>query len=149
MVTTVGTESRYADLLTSLVQLEHDAIAAYESTVERLDDAAAKAEIEKFRGDHLRHMEELTGLAREAGVTPPEEGDMKRMLTTGKVAMADLAGDGAILRAMKTNEDDTVTAYERAKDHDDAPPAAREVFARALADEERHRAWMDSAASAR
>ena len=47
-------------------------------------------------------------------IEAPSEGDSKQMLTTGKVALASLMGDGAILAAMKTNEDDTVTAYERA-----------------------------------
>ena len=53
-------------------------------------------------------------MARETGAEAPTEGDMKQMLTTGKIALADMMGDAAILRAMKTNEDDTVAAYERA-----------------------------------
>ena len=39
---------------------------------------------------------------------------MKAILTQGKVVLADMFGDSAILKAMKTNEDDTVTAYDRA-----------------------------------
>jgi hypothetical protein len=35
--------------------------------------------------------------------------------------VAGLMRDKAILQAMKTNEDDTNTAYERAVKHDDAP----------------------------
>ena len=39
---------------------------------------------------------------------------MKALLTKGKVVIAGLMGDEAILQAMRTNEADTNTAYERA-----------------------------------
>ena len=71
---------------------------------------------------------------------------MKQMLTTGKIVLADIMGDGAILKAMKTNEDDTVTAYERASRHPDAMPESKAFFMKAHADEERHRAWMETTA---
>jgi hypothetical protein len=38
------------------------------------------------------------------GRTPPKEGDMKPLLTKGKVVIAGLMGDEAILRVMRTNE---------------------------------------------
>ena len=72
---------------------------------------------------------------------------MKQVLTTGKIALANLMGDAAILKAMKTNEDDTVTAYERAARHDGAIPKSKAFFEKALADEQRHRAWMEQTAS--
>jgi rubrerythrin len=57
-------------------------------------------------------------------------------------------GDGAILSAMRSNEEDTVTAYERASRHAEATPEARAIFERAHADELRHRDWMSNASSA-
>jgi hypothetical protein len=71
---------------------------------------------------------------------------MKEMLTTGKIAMADLMGGGAILKAMKTDEDDTLLTHERAARRDDALPASRAFFEKALSDETRHREWMDRTA---
>lgn len=47
------------------------------------------------------------------------------VLTKGKVVLGGPMGDKAVLQAMKTNEDDTNTAYERA-----------------LGDERRQRDWM-------
>ncbi|HEV7433293.1 MAG TPA: ferritin-like domain-containing protein [Pseudorhizobium sp.] len=146
MVTMVGTESSIEKLVTNLIYLEHDAIAAYESTIERLDDKALSTQIAAFRQDHLQHLEVLHEMARELGIDAPTEGDMKQMLTTGKIALADLMGDAAILKAMKTNEDDTVTAYEKASQHQDAVPKSKAFFQKALADEQRHRAWMDTTA---
>lgn len=146
MATTVGNETAFDDLVANLILLEHDAIAAYESTVERLSDPSLSSHIESFRQDHLQHLEVLNEMARQAGIDAPVEGDMKQMLTTGKIAMADLLGDGAILKAMKTNEDDTVTAYERASSHSDVIPESRAFFEKALADERRHREWMQRTA---
>jgi rubrerythrin len=147
MVTTVGNESDIEDLVKDLIYLEHDAIAAYDSCIERLDNKALSAQIAIFKGDHLQHLHVLNEMARELGIEAPSEGDMKQMLTTGKIALADIFGDAAILKAMKTNEDDTVTAYERAIRHEDAIPASKAFFMKAHRDEERHRAWMETTAS--
>ncbi len=67
---------------------------------------------------------------------------MKSMLTTGKVKLAGLMGDKAIIQAMKTNEDDTNTAYERATKFKDAPPQVHATLERNREDERRHRDWM-------
>lgn len=146
MVTMVGNESSIEKLVTDLIYLEHDAIAAYNSCIERLDNKELSAQVALFKEDHLAHLRVLNEMARELGIAPPTEGDMKQMLTTGKIALADLMGDAAILKAMKTNEDDTVTAYERAIRHEDAIPASKAFFMKAHLDEERHRSWMSTAA---
>lgn len=146
MATTVGTEDQITGLVTNLVLLERDAIAAYESTIERLSDRALAEQVEAFRQDHMQHLSVLQEMAAETGADAPAEGDMKQILTTGKIALADLMGDGAILKAMKTNEDDTVTAYERAAAHPDAIPKSRAFFGKALADERRHREWFQRTA---
>jgi rubrerythrin len=148
MVTMVGNESTFEKLIQNLIYLEYDAIAAYESTIERLDDKTLSAQVETFRQDHLQHLSTLKEIAAEAGIEAPTEGDMKQMLTTGKIALADLLGDAAILKAMRTNEEDTVTAYERASQHEHAIPASKVFFATAHQDEVRHRAWFETTAKA-
>lgn len=148
MVTTTGNESTIQELVENLILLERDAIAAYESTIERLSDPALSEQVAEFLRDHIQHLEVLKEIASETGAPMPAEGDLKQMLTTGKVAMADLFGDGALLKAMKTNEDDTVTAYERASSHQDAIPKSKAFFEKALEDERRHRDWMQKTAEA-
>jgi rubrerythrin len=145
MPTTVGTETTAADLIKNLLILEHDAIAAYDSTIERLESAEYRQQIETFRRDHEAHVQELGRIADSMGINKPMEGDMKQWLTTGKVALADLAGDNAILKAMKTNEDDTVGAYQQALDNDITDAELRPLMEKGLADERRHRAWMETA----
>lgn len=146
MVTMVGNESDIKDLVKNLLYLEHDAIAAYDSCIERLDDKQLSAQIAAFKEDHLQHVQVLKAMASELGIEAATDGDMKQMLTTGKIALAGMMGDAAILKAMKTNEDDTVTAYERATRHEDAIPASKAFFMKAHQDEEKHRAWMETTA---
>lgn len=148
MVTTVGNEDNFTQLVTNLILLEHDAIAAYDSTIERLSGKELAEQVRQFREDHYQHLIVLTDMAHEASIDVPAEGDMKQMLTTGKIALADLMGDGAILKAMRTNEEDTVTAYERAASHPDAVEKSRAFFRKAHADELRHREWMQTTAEA-
>ncbi|WAJ30328.1 DUF2383 domain-containing protein [Antarcticirhabdus aurantiaca] len=148
MVTTVGTESTFEKMVENLLYLEHDAIAAYDKTIDKLDDPVAKQKIAEFKGDHERHVAELTRMAGALGVTPPTQGDAKQMLTTGKISLASLVGDRTVLKAMATNEIETKMAYDQAARNDAAPPEAQGFFRQAFADEDRHKAWMDSAAAA-
>src|SRR3954451_8456367 len=142
MVTTVGTESDLVTLLTDLVQLDFDAVDAYQAAIDRLDNPEWRATLASFRDDHLRHTAELGDALRGMGVTPPSGGDIKSMLTQGKVVMAGLVGDEAILRAMRTNEADTNTAYERAVQFPDLHTGIRAMLESNLADERRHCAWI-------
>jgi hypothetical protein len=96
----------------------------------------------RFKEDHLRHTAELGEALRGMGVTPPSGGDIKSMLTQGKVVMAGLVGDEAILRAMRTNEADTNTAYERAVQFPNTQAEIRDILEAGLADERRHCAWI-------
>lgn len=146
MVTMVSNESTIQDLVTNLIYLEYDAIAAYESCIERLYDNALAAKVAEFKADHDEHVLVLTEMSRQLGIEAPNGGNMKQMLTTGKIVIADMMGDAAMLKAMNTNEDDTVTAYERASRHPDAIPESKAFFMKAHQDEERHRSWMETIA---
>lgn len=145
MATLVGTEMTLQDLLKDLVRLDFDAAAAYQAAIDRLRKPAFKAAMRRFKADHLRHTRELSAYLRAMGHRPPRDGDMMQVLTTGKVVIAGLAGDTAILTAMRTNEDDTVTAYDRAVSHPDCPADAVRLLQRGDRDEHRHRAWIVSA----
>ena len=143
MVTMVGTERGFINMLGDLMALDQDAIAAYEAAISRIDDGGFRQTLQKFKADHDRHVTELRELIAHLGGAPSVGTGLKSMLTQGKVAMGALLGDKAILKAMKSNEDDTNTAYERALKHQDIETAAVPVLERGLADERRHRAWIE------
>jgi uncharacterized protein (TIGR02284 family) len=143
MVTTVGMETEVVDLLMDLIKLDYDAIDAYTSAVQKLKDQSLAEQMRSFRDDHERHTKNLRPFVQELGGKIPTSGDMKSLLTTGKVAIGALMGDKAILMAMKTNEDDTNTAYERATHHKDMSAEMKRVLSGNLADERRHRTWIE------
>lgn len=142
MVTTVGTEDTLEGLLEDLIRLDFDAAAAYQAAIDRLDNASWRATLANFKEDHLRHTRELGDALGAMGRTPPKEGDVKAMLTKGKVVIAGLAGAEAILEAMRTNEADTNTAYERAVKHTNLTPPLQDTLERAREDERRHCDWI-------
>jgi uncharacterized protein (TIGR02284 family) len=143
MATTKGTEKSALDLLISLIELDFDAIEAYRAAISRVDDLNDRGRLAEFMQDHERHVSELSEVVRSVGGEPPMHGDLKQILTRGKVVIAGLIGDRVVLAAMKTNEDDTNTAYERAVAHPDLTDTWRELLERNLGDERRHRAWIE------
>jgi uncharacterized protein (TIGR02284 family) len=142
MPTLIGNEDSFIDTLTNLIELDFDAVAAYETAIKRLDDGAIGDQLGEFMSDHQRHIQELSHIVRDLGRVPPTEADYKAILTQGKVIIGNIAGDKGILQAMKSNEDDTNQAYSQALQRTDILPRARPVLERNLADERRHRAWI-------
>lgn len=140
MATRVGTEDKPVEMLEHLLSLEYDAIEAYDAAIERLDNEAWKAQLSSFRNDHERHTRELTPLIQRMGGNPPTKSGGKAMLAAGKVKLANLMGDESILKAMRSNEDDTNKAYERA--FANCPQEACDMLERGLEDERRHREWL-------
>ena len=145
----IGKKNDMSGLIEELATLERDAVAAYDAAIARLEDPANKSKVAQFREDHVQHLEELEKLAEKHGGRFPLDPGALSILTTSKVAIADLVGgDAAILKAMGANEGQTFAAYENASANDAVPAEDRSIFQRALEDEERHKAWMTEAAQA-
>jgi uncharacterized protein (TIGR02284 family) len=148
MATLVGTQKSLVDALDALLELDYDAIEAYRAAIDRLDDESDKANLRSFLEDHRRHTTELAPIIVRLGGKPAAGPDVKQWLTKGKVVILGLAGDNAVLLAMKTNEEDTNTAYERVVQRDDLPSDVRPILERNFADERRHKAWIEARLSA-
>lgn len=140
--TMAGMQGDLHRLLEELIKLDYDAIEAYETAIDRLENPTFREHLTAFCEDHRRHTQNLGKFLRDAGKDVPTGPDAKRVLTKGKVFLANLGGDKAILTAMKSNEDDTNAAYERATRHADVPPQVRDILKGNLEDERRHRAWL-------
>jgi rubrerythrin len=144
MTTAVGKQEEFCDALVELVELDYDAVEAYEAAINRLGNEGYKNMLEKFKQDHQRHITELSGVLKSHGEDVPQGPSAKQWLTKGKVVMANLVGDKAILSAMQTNEVDTNTAYERMNDRQDKWEDTVLFLKRGLEDEKRHKLWIDS-----
>ena len=138
----IGNEDTVEGLLSDLIKLDYDAAEAYEAAINRLDDNQYKTRLREFRQDHLNHTKNLGDILRQMKKNVPQGPDAMRLLTQGKVVLADLLGDISILKAMKSNEDQTNKAYETALTHKEVTPEIRKTLQQNLQDERRHREWI-------
>ncbi len=143
MTTLVGTQTEFSDALKNLLELDFDAVEAYDAAINRLGNQTYIQKLSEFRDDHKRHIKELSDLLRSHNEEVPEGPSMKQWLTKGKVVLANLVGDDTILGAMKTNEDDTNTAYERMAEREDQWEDAKDIILRGLQDEKKHKRWLE------
>ena len=148
MVTKVGLQNDFVEALKDLLELDYDAVEAYSVAIKKLENQNYATTLTHFRGDHERHIQQITLLLKEHGVNPPSGPDLKQYLTKGKVYLANLMGDDAILKAMYSNEVDTNTAYKRINEYSDIWPEAVSVLQRGLEDETTHKLWLESTINA-
>lgn len=127
--------------LNDLIELEYDAIAAYQAAIDRLENQAYIDKLASFMHDHVNHIATLSQLVSQEGGAAADSGDMKMILTKGKVVIAELGGDEAILKAMKMNEAVTNETYEKevAKSY---PEPIQSILLTHFADERRHKQWL-------
>jgi rubrerythrin len=142
MATFVGTQDNFTASLQALVEFEYDVIEAYEAAIHRLEDETYRLKLEEFKNDHGRHIEELSAILKKHNEKVPTGPSSKQWLTKGKVVVANIVGDRAILMAMSSNEDDSILAYERMVGAIEQWEDAKDPLNRGLADEMRHKAWL-------
>ncbi|NBO18990.1 MAG: rubrerythrin family protein [Proteobacteria bacterium] len=122
----------------------YDAAEGCAAACRRLENAKYKQQVAAFSEDHLRHTRELSAVAHELQLDFPDGPDAEHLLPKGKLTLAEIFGDKAILKALKSNIEDTRTAYERALAHRNLHPLARPAIQRGVADQRRHHAWIES-----
>ncbi len=144
MAVMTGPTKNAAELLNALLELEYDALPAYDAALNHLDKAQDRRQIEAFLTTHHRHVAELSELVIERRVEPTVRGDFRRILEKGKVALGAIAGEQGVLVAMKSNADDLVTAYQRALTDETLSERERRAIERWLADERWHSAWLEN-----
>ncbi|MBW3629081.1 MAG: PA2169 family four-helix-bundle protein [Gemmatimonadetes bacterium] len=130
--------------LNDLLQLDHDAIGAYQVAVERLEDRSHAQQIQVFLLDHERHVQDLNRLIQELGGTPRNEPHASGPLKQAIQGLGGLGGDKGTLMAFRTNEMQVRTRYQgylaRAGSW---PGEVRATIDRNALDEERHFGWVD------
>lgn len=143
MADTTFQEAQLVAELNDLLQLDHDAVAAYDLAIRALRSQAYRDAVAAFKADHQRHIEELTRLIRDHGGVPVQIPHLPtsifKLLVQAAGAMG--RGDTAVLLAFKTNERQSRDKYRRAAERITADPQVSVVLGRAAADEARHYAW--------
>lgn len=128
--------------LNDLLQLDHDAIGAYQIAFDSLDNPLHREQIRRFRADHERHIAELVPLIRAHGGTPLELSHVSTgVLKLGAQQAGRLGGDAGVLLSFKANERQVRDKYRRAAERWTGDPEVADVIRRAADDEQRHYTW--------
>lgn len=131
------------DGLNDLLQLDHDAVAAYDVAIDKLEDRDHADQIAGYRRDHERHIRELNDLVARLGGTPANHPHATGPFKTALQSLGGLAGDKGLLMAFRTNELQVRTKYDSyASKAMLWPPDVKRVIDGAALDEERHYAWV-------
>jgi uncharacterized protein (TIGR02284 family) len=128
--------------LNRLIQLDHDAMEACKAAMDRVAPSEDRTQLGAILADHRRHAEELGIVVRNLGGHPASHGDLRQVLTRGKVALGGLSGERAVLEAVRGNEAEAVSAYEDAVSQPGIPLDVMTVLERQLAVERRHHATL-------
>jgi len=149
MATMVGTQDHIGRAFNALLELELDSIEAYRAAVARFDSQTYIERFRTFLEEHEAHAGALEERISELAVEPASRADLKGTLAKGKVVIGSLLGDRAILLAMKANEEDTNTAYERFVKRMDIPSHLRRLAETFLEEERAHLAFIEAELDAR
>ncbi|HVK75425.1 MAG TPA: ferritin-like domain-containing protein [Kofleriaceae bacterium] len=126
--------------LNDLIQLDHDAVAAYGCALAAVVDPAIRLDLEAFRTDHERHVADLNECVRTVGGVPracSSAGD-----GVGPAVVPATGGTEGVLRALRAGAQLVVKAYDDAL-QEWLPEEARDLVARHRDDERRHLAAIE------
>ena len=130
-------------MLNDLLMLDHDAVQAYSIAIGRISRAEYRETLAGFRGDHQRHIDQLTQLIRDFGGVPMQMPHLPTgVFKAAMQALSTLGDDRAVLLAFKTNEGQVRDKYRRAANQP-LDPATGTIVSAAALDEEQHYAWVE------
>jgi uncharacterized protein (TIGR02284 family) len=129
--------------LNNLIQLDVDAIKAYDQAIEACEHASVKMKLTEFRADHQRHVTDLSAHVRALGAQPEVKQDLKGYLIEGFTAITSIGTHSALV-SMQGNEMLTNSRYQAALKMD-LSPEIRVTLEKNYSDEQRHLAWIKEA----
>jgi rubrerythrin len=137
----MATRQNLVGVLNDLLQLDHDAIPAYQIAIDALSSEELRNAVRRFKRDHQRHVRELSALIRAEGGTPIQSSHLSTgLLKLAMQALGAAAGDRAVLLAFRANEWESVEKYARAARRRLSAEVAA-VVRRGAQDERRHYQW--------
>lgn len=135
--------------LSRLRQLDQEAEAAYEAAAGRVRRPSLRRGLRALAADCRRHVDELAPYLPAAGVSRGPADDDRRLLRAGRLMLAQVLGDAAVLDALGDLVREGTAAYDDALANDRLATSARAVVQRNACDEHRHESWLRAALQAR
>ncbi len=129
--------------LSRLMQLDVDAIHAYEQAIEKIEHASIKETITRFREAHKTHVLQLKAAISQLGGQPPAETpDLKGYLIEGFTALRSVTGTEGALKALQGNEQLTNKRYREALDWE-VPTEISKLIEKNHQDEQEHLRYIE------
>ncbi|UQA55419.1 DUF2383 domain-containing protein [Polyangium aurulentum] len=136
-------DDKVITFINDLIALDLACAAAYAVSAKACKDQEIRNKLLEFKGDHDRHVSELSEVVRDMGGEPIERIDAKGMLIEGYTMLSSQEDRTAVL-AMKGNEELSNNAYASALQAN-LPNEIREMVMRNFEDERRHMTWLRGA----
>ena len=131
-------------LMNDLIQLDIDATHAYQQALDVIKEKDIHEQLKKFKGDHERHIKELSALLKELGGEPIKKTqDFKGYIIEGMTFLRSITGTEGALKAMVTNEKITNKKYQEALEYQGLPREARSLITTNYQDEKTHLAYVE------
>ncbi|MQA89297.1 MAG: DUF2383 domain-containing protein [Gemmatimonas sp.] len=135
--------SEMIDGLNDLLQLDHDAIGAYEIAIEQLENPEHVRQIEGFKRDHQDHIRALNDLILDLGGRPMNEPHVMGPLRQAVQEISGAAGDSGLLRVWRRNELRILRKYGRySRKAESWNGPVKTLVDRHALDERRHYDWV-------
>ena len=134
--------------LNELIRYDFDAIGAYDSAIGDIKESAVREPLVQFRGDHERHVVDLSAIVRRLGGTPVDAPGFKGFMRKTMTKAAGLGGAELTLKAMRSNEELLNRTYAHHLGLD-FPDDIKAVIRQNYGDEQRHLAWIEQALQSR
>ena len=137
-------EKNLIEALSNLVQLDIDAVQAYDQALKEIDDPIIRDRLHKFQDDHRNHISGLSKKIEALGGQPPKYSqDIKGYVIEAFAAIRSFTGLKGALAAMKTIEEITNRYYGEVVSWD-APSAVKEALRTSFSEEKVHLDYITS-----
>lgn len=132
--------------LNDLLQLDLDAIGAYDETMARLESQEHVETVATFKRDHERHARDLAAFVKRLGGVPKERPHLTAPVKKALVKAGGAAGDKGVLASFRVNEMQVRAKYDKYAARQDYPAEVAELIRLNAQDERRHYEWAASVA---
>jgi uncharacterized protein (TIGR02284 family) len=137
------TTEKIIEELNELIRFDFDAIGAYDTAIADIRESAVREPLMQFRGDHERHVFDLSAIVVHLGGAPAQKPDLKGAIRKTMTKIAGLGGTEMTLKAMRSNEEVLNKTYAHHLTLD-FPDDIKAVIRRNYQDEQRHLGWVES-----
>ena len=134
--------------LNELIRFDFDAIGAYNSAIADIKERQIRDPLTQFRGDHERHVQNLSMIVARLGGKPVDAPGFKGVVRKTMTKVAGLGGTELTLKAMRSNEEVLNKTYAHHLSLD-FPDDIKDVIRANYGDEQRHLAWVEQALQTR